>query len=133
MGSRGLLVSSFVFLAFLVGYGQSFLVPRRLAVRGVFDGAKVRSVGRPLLLLLPEAAEEDAPSTLKPGGLPRPDFRSVEDMKAKFPAKMIELYPGRGGYPRIADNYTQTEHDKAVLKRRQECKERNAKFAYSSV
>ena len=83
MISRGLLLFSLVFLAFLVRYGQSFLVPR-LAVRGVFDGARVRSAGRPLLLL-PEAAAEDAPPTLKPGGLSRPDFSSVEDMKAKFP------------------------------------------------
>ena len=62
-----------------------------------------------------------------------PDFSSVEDMRAKFPAMMLELYPGRNGFPRIHDDYTQADHDKAILKHREVCAQKQTTFNHSHV
>ena len=63
----------------------------------------------------------------------RPDFGNVADMRAKFPAQMQLLYPGRGGFPKIAGNYTQADHDTAIAARRAECKEKGLEFHMNHV
>ena len=45
-----------------------------------------------------------------------PDWRNLTDLRVSFEEKMLKLYPNRGGFPKIADDYTQEQHDAKIAK-----------------
>ena len=110
----------------LGGGGRLSARPRALATQHQLHAGNVH--GRSLQPLACSAATVPVkPKT------PRVDWRDLVGLKAMLRAKMLELWPERGGYPMIAPDCTQEQHDKAIQERRDYCAKNGLQFQDSHV